>query len=88
MTDSKRTKWSVCKSIVFQQLDHRFEKLPENTAVSSRVRRNENGVDFVLILDEKDTGLYTEPTQLFAIPLPIKENDNSYKIKLYDNKIN
>lgn len=76
------------EKFVFQQLDQRFEKLPENTAISSRVRKNEHGVDYVLILDEKDAGHFTKPTQLFAIPLPIKESDNGYKIKLYDNEIN
>ncbi|OJH00140.1 hypothetical protein BL313_11635 [Staphylococcus hominis] len=75
------------ENFVFQQLDQRFEKLPENTAISSRVRRNEHGVDYVLIFDEKHSGLYTEPTQLYAIPLPIKESDSGYKIKLYDNKL-
>ena len=76
------------ENFVFQQLDQRFEKLPENTAISSRVRRNEHGVDYVLIFDEKHSGLYTEPTALYAIPLPIKESDNGYKIKLYDNQLN
>lgn len=72
---------------VFEQLDFRFKELPENTAISSRIRKNLHGVEYILIFDDENSGIYTKPTQLAGTPLPIKKSDNVYKIKLFDNDI-
>ena len=80
-------KSSSLEDYVFEQLDFRFNELPENTAISSGIRKNLHGVEYILIFDDENSGIYTKPTQLAGIPLPIKKEDNVYKIKLFDNVI-
>lgn len=71
---------------LFQELDRRLVNLPSKTGVASRIRTNQYGNEFVLIVDDKYSGnVYTKPTQIPAINLPIKKDGNEYKMKVYED---
>ncbi|WP_239710533.1 MULTISPECIES: hypothetical protein [unclassified Mammaliicoccus] len=71
---------------LFEELDRRLVNLPNKTGVASRIRMNQYGNEFVLIVDDKYSGnVYTKPTQIPAINLPIKKHGNDYKIKVYED---
>lgn len=74
------------ETFLFQELDRRLVNLPNKTGVASKIRKNQYGNEFVLIVDDKFSGkVYTKPTQIPAINLPIKKHGNDYKIKVYED---